>query len=96
MKKMKKKKGRKKGKDTVMQDECWLRGASRQALIQSHPLIKEQRQRLLLVGISILELLPRKESCKRHHCVLHIHDASLLLVNVGGIDDQALQLVQLQ
>lgn len=84
------------GGKTAMRNGYWLSCASRQVPLQPLPLIKEQRQRLLLVGISILEFFPRKKSCKRHHGVLHVHDASLLLVNVGGIDDQALQLVQLQ
>lgn len=82
-------------------DARWIVSELRKSPVsnrKSHPSrsIEEQRQRLLLVGISILEFLPRKKSCKRHHCVLHVHDASLLLVNVGGVDDQALQLVQLQ
>ena len=78
----------------VMQYGYGLSCASRQVPILPHPSIEKQRQRLLLIGISILEFLPRKEFCKRHHGVLHVHDASLLLVDVGGINNQALQLVQ--
>lgn len=59
-------------------------------------LIEQQGQWLLLIAVSVLELLPRQEPCKWHHGVLHVHDAPLLLVNVRGINDQALQLVQRQ
>lgn len=66
---------------------------SRADAVSSSHLVEHQVKGLLLVAVSVLELLPRKKPCKRHHRVFHVHDASLLLVNVRGIDDQALQLI---
>ncbi len=52
---------------------------------------KQQRQRPFLVGISILKFFFANKFGERHHCVLHVHDAALLLVNVRGVDDNTMQ-----
>lgn len=53
-------------------------------------LVEQQCERLFLVRVFLFQFLLCKEFCKWHHRVLHVHDASFLLVNVRGIDDQTL------
>lgn len=57
-------------------------------------LIEQQRQRLLLVHVSGLELVERQEPRQRQHRVLHVHYASLLLVNVGSIHHDAPEVLE--
>lgn len=59
-------------------------------------LIEQQRQGLLLVHVSALELVERQEPRQRQHRVLHVHNASLLLVNVGCIHDDAPEVLERQ
>jgi hypothetical protein len=58
--------------------------------------IKDQLNRLLLVRIPLLQLFPCEQLNKGHHCLPHIHDVALLLVNVRCVDNYPLQAVQFQ
>lgn len=51
--------------------------------------IEQQVKWLLLVRVPVLELLPRQPFGKWHHSVLHVHDTSLLLVDVRSVNDNA-------
>lgn len=57
-------------------------------------LVEEKSQGLLAGGISVLELLPRQEAGKRHHGILHVHDAAQFLINVRGIDHNTSQIAE--
>lgn len=57
---------------------------------------KQQRQRLLFIGVSVLKFFLGKEFRKWHHRILHVHDAALLLVNVGSVNDDTMQTFQRQ
>lgn len=59
-------------------------------------LIEQQCQRLLLIPVSILELFAGQKARQWHHGILHVHNTALLLIDVGSIHDNTLQVVEAQ
>ncbi|OWT43145.1 hypothetical protein VFPPC_17679 [Pochonia chlamydosporia 170] len=57
-------------------------------------LVEQQRQRLLLGRVTFFKLCPRQEPCKRHHCILHVHNTAFLLVDMRSIYHKTLKIVQ--
>ena len=55
--------------------------------------VKHQGKVLLFGRVPLLELLSGEQVGKWHHCVLHFQDATFLLVDMGGIYNQTLQVV---
>lgn len=49
---------------------------------QKTGLIKDQIDMPLFVRIPLLQLCPRQQLCQRKHCLPHVDDAALFLVNV--------------
>ena len=51
---------------------------------------------LLGVDVAVLQLLAGEQLDKRHHGLLHVHDAALLLVDVRAVHDNPLEALERQ
>lgn len=56
--------------------------------------VKDQIHMLLLRRVAVLKLLPREELDQWHHRLSHVDDAPLLLIDVGGVNNDPLQAVK--
>ena len=58
--------------------------------------IEKQVQWLFGIRVSLLELRPRQPARERHHGVLHVQHAPLLLVDMRRVNDQPLETIERQ